>query len=50
MSGCEERDCLYCVTLDEDRVEFCAFYDCACWNVRKCQYWEQQLKSQDSIK
>lgn len=44
MTGCEEIECYYCVTHDEDRVEFCAFYDCACWYVRKCKYFEEQLK------
>lgn len=46
MDNCEEKDCPYCVTHDEDRTEFCGFYDCSCWYVRKCKYYEEQLKEQ----
>lgn len=48
MNNCEEKDCPYCVTHDEDRTEFCAFYDCSCWYVRKCKYYEEQLKEQNN--
>lgn len=44
MSGCEEKGCPYCITHDEDRIEYCWFYDCACWYVEKCEYYNKQLK------
>lgn len=44
MEGCEKRDCPYCKTIDEDRVEYCCFYGCTCWSVRKCWYLEYVTK------
>lgn len=33
MSDCEELDCEYCITHDEDRSEYCWIYDTSCDNV-----------------
>lgn len=40
MRGCEEIDCPYCVTHDEDRVEYCCLYDNDCYNVPKCNKYK----------
>ena len=49
MSGCEERDCPYCVTLDEDRdedrEEWCVFGAVPCYVISECGIAEQ-LKEQ----
>lgn len=45
MNNCEGIDCEYCVTHDEDRIEYCWLYNTDCQNVPKCNKYEQ-LKEQ----
>lgn len=44
MEGCEKRECKYCVTVDEDRIEYCIFYDMPCYAVERC-HWSNKHKT-----
>lgn len=46
MSGCEDIDCPYCVTLDEDREEWCVFGAVPCYVISECGI-AKRLKEQN---